>query len=430
MKKIYLLLLLLPALAATAQPKGKRIPLPKNGDNGFLFTAGSPYQPGDTLVLRAELNPWSYLYVGNVNGTAERPIVIINEGPVEMASGIDLENCSYIKLTGSGGRDRYGIQVKRSGGVALTIHGRSSNIEAERFSATDCNFGCWIKNEASCDTSINNWVLDHISVHDYEFRNIKTEGFYMGSTDANNASRPVNCNGVQQFYRPSRLGNIKIFNGLIAGTGRPAIQLSNAQVGMSEIYNNVITNVGQERNDQQGTGISLGLYTRAWVHHNNISNTLTWGIASLGGSGLIRIENNTIDRSGQLADLSLNWAQNIVIDTRSTSPADSTRFIIVNNKLGHPGKDVQNIEIWQSVKTYGRDNLICNNTVQGKPAGVKVADGITWRDCHGWQTASGASVPWLWIGLGAGAVAILGTIVYLRRRPLARRPVAHRSLTT
>src|ERR1700694_399909 len=413
MKKIFFSFILLLCVAPLFA-QGKRIYLPKNGDNGFLFTAQSPYQPGDTLVLRAALNPWSYLYVGGVSGTAQHPLVIMNEGVVELSAGIDLENCRFIKVTGSGSRDRYGFRVQHSGGVALTIHGKSADIEAERLLAFDCNFGCWIKNEANCDTSINNWVLNHISVHDYEFRNIKVEGFYMGSTDANNASRPINCNGVQQFYKPSKLGNIKIYNGLIDGTGRPAIQLSNAQVGMSEIYNNVVLNVGREMNDQQGTGISLGLYTRAYIHHNKIRNTLTWGIASLGGSGVLRIENNDIDTSGYLDGKPLNWPQNIVVSTRPTDPADSTQFIIVNNKLGHPGKDAQNIEVWQSFKTYRGDNVICNNTAQGRPASVRVPGNIRWRNCGKLQV-SGSGFP-IWPVAASGIVVVLMLLVVFRKR--------------
>lgn len=417
MKKIPLFFLLfVSALFCTAQ--GKRINLSKSGDNGCVFTT-TPYQPGDTLVLRASLNPWSYTYFGGVNGTVQKPVVIINEGIVEMSAGMELENCNYIKLTGSGSRDHFGIRVAHSNGVALSIHGKSSHIEAERFTALDCNFGCWIKNEASCDTAINNWVLDQVSVHDYEFRDIRTEGFYMGSTDANNASRPVNCGGVQKFYRPSRLGNIKIYNGYINGTGRPAIQLSNAQIGMSEIYNNEITNVGNEGSDQQGTGISLGLYTRAHVHHNKIRNTLTWGIASLGGSGTLLIDHNIIDSSGHLRDHSINWAQNIVIDTRPTDPADSTKFIITDNQVSNPGRDVSNIEIWQTLKTYTRDNLICGNTSAGKPALIKVADGICWRNCKVWQTASSNHFPWPWVG--GGAALLVAVIVMLRyRNPSSR----------
>jgi hypothetical protein len=355
--------------------------------------------------------------------------VIINEGVVQLGSGIDVNNCQYVKITGSGAKEKYGFRIEKSGGVALTIHGKSAHVEAERFYVEDCAFGCWIKNEADCDTSVNSWVLDDISVHDFEMRNIKIEGLYMGSTDPNNVSRPKDCNGVKYAYKPSKLGNIKIFNGIIDGCGRPAIQLSNAQVGMSEIYNNTISNVGREYSDQQGTGISLGLYTRAYVHHNKIKNTYTWGIASLGGSGLIRIENNKVENSGFLDGKRVNWAQNIVIDTRPTIPADSTKFIILNNQLSNPGKDVGHIEIWRSQDSYAAGNLICGNKAEGKPAAVKVAPGIRWMNCGASAftavPTSGISSLLPWIGAG---LAFIGIVVFfvLKRKKTGYKP-QHRS---
>ncbi|HWJ93000.1 MAG TPA: right-handed parallel beta-helix repeat-containing protein [Flavisolibacter sp.] len=389
MKQFLILLSLICAMfSVSGQNKGKRIYLTKNNDNGSLFTQGSTYEPGDTIVVRASLNPWSYIYVGGIKGTKKQPVVFINEGIVEFVSGIDVDNCQYLKISGSGAKERYGFRIKGSGGAAISVRGKSAHVEVERFHASDGSFGCWIKNEASCDTSVNNWVLDDITVHDYEIHNMKIEGFYAGSTDPNNASRPVNCNGTQQYYKPSKLGNIRIYNGVIDGTGRPAIQVSNAQVGMSEIYNNVISNVGREFNDQQGTGISLGGYTRAFVHHNKIRNTYTWGIACIGGSGLIRIENNVIDSSGYLDGRHLNWPQNIMMDTRPTIPPDTTRFIIRNNIVSNPGKDVHNIEIWKSLPTYGRDNIICNNKAKGKAATVGVAPGIQWYNCRVLQKSS------------------------------------------
>jgi len=399
--------------------QGKKIYLVKGGDNGCLFTQAANCQPGDTLVVRAALNPWSYIYLGGLSGSEQKPVVVINEGRVQLTAGLDIDNCRYIRITGSKGPDKYGFHISGSS-TALTIHGRSSHIEADHFYATDGSFGCWIKNEASCDTSINNWVLDHISVHDFELHHMKIEGFYMGTTDPDNTSRPVSCNGQSYFYKPSQLGNIRIYNGIIDGTGRPALQLSNARVGMSEIFNNIITNVGREGNDQQGTGISLGGYTRAWVHHNTIRNTLTWGIASIGGSGLVRIENNTIDSSGYLDGRSLNWPQNIMIDTRATTPADSTRFIIRNNRLSNPGKDVSNIQVWRSFPTYGAGNIICNNLTKGKPASVKVAAGIRWNNCGiAVVNPLSQSFPAWWFLLGGGIIVLLLLFVLIKKRTTA-----------
>ncbi len=365
-------------------------------------------------MIRAAANPWSYFYFGSLIGTAKKPIVIINEGTVEVTAGFDIEHSQYVKITGSGSRERYGFRIKGSSGTALSIHGKSAHIEAERFYVEDCTFGCWIKNEADCDTSVNNWVLDQISIHDFEMRKIRIEGMYMGSTDPNNFSRPKNCNGQMYHYRPSRLGNIKVFNGKIDGTGRPAIMLSNASVGLSEIYNNVVTNVGLEYNDQQGTGIAIGGYTRAFVHHNTVRNTYTWGIASLGGSGLVRIENNTVDSSGYLHGRSLNWPQNIVIDTRPTNPVDSTRFLVKNNRVSNPGASVKNIEVWSTLPTYGRGNIICNNTEKGKPARLGIAPGVRWADCNGKTTLSTGSGPSSWLYIGIGGTVVLAALLAFR----------------
>lgn len=425
---LWFLMLFSLTTAAAQQDRGRKIYVPKGADNGCMIMPGKiDYNPGDTLVIRGALNPWTYIYLGGINGTRERPVVVINEGKVELSAGIDLANCQYVKVTGSGSRDRYGFHIRQASGTALTIHEKSAHVEAERFYVEDAAFGCWIKNEAHCDTSINNWVLNDISVHDFQMHRIRIEGFYMGSTDANNEGRPIMCNGVQQFYKPSRLGNIKVYNGIIDGTGRPAIMLSGAQVGMSEIYNNTISNVGREYNDQQGTGISLGLYTRAYVHDNKIKNTYTWGIASLGGSGLVRIERNQIDSSGYLDGRTLPWPQNILIDTRRTVPVDSTRFIIANNILRNPGKEADHILVARKFASYAAGNLICNN---GKTARVHVEPGIAWKSCGTVNAAAGKSNSRMYvlglIGLsGLGLVALLYFISRGKTGFLAFRPFRH-----
>jgi hypothetical protein len=382
--------------------------------------------PGDTLVLTRDQSPYSYIYLSGLKGSKESPIVLINEGgQVILSAGIDMQSCQYLKVTGSGTKDRYGFKI-RNGGVAISIHDLSAHIEAERFYVDTAKFGCWIKNEASCDSAVNNWVLDDMAIHDFEMHHIGIEGFYMGSTDPNNLSRPVNCNGVSKHNRPSRLGNIRIYNGIITNTGRPGIQLSNASVGMSEIYNNKVTNCGTEMNDQQGSGIVLGTYTRAYVHDNHVRNTLTWGIVSLGGAGLVRIENNRVDSSGYLYGKRLNWPQNICIDTRPTDPVDSTRFIIRNNHVTNPGYDVANIEVWARQKTFfSSGNIICNNTTTGgKPAKIGTDPKVKWKDCKGTTAAATAKAGtrkslWIYVFvIGGGTLLAAGYVYALRTQRL------------
>lgn len=413
-------ILLLAVMAEAQKEKGKRIYVGKAPDNGNMISGGS-YGPGDTLVFRASQNPYSYVYIGGIKGEPGRPVVIINEGgQVQLKAGFSVEDCQYLKITGSGSKDQYGFNVEGTGGVACVIGKRSSDIEVSRLSVRNSEYGFWIKNEADCDSTINNWVLNNISVHHCLFRNLSSQAFYAGTTAAN-GERPIVCNGVQVFPKPGRLGNIKIYNNDIDSTGRSGIQLSAASAGMSEIYNNKIRHSGRQMNDQQGNGIALGSYTRAYVHHNDIKHTLTNGISCF-GSGLVRIENNTVDSSGFLHGQKLAWPWNILVDTRETIPADSIRVVIKNNRLGIAGNK-EHIYLGKTFNTWAAGNEICNNTVKGKPARIHTDPGIAWRDCKGktyMGTASSGPGKMLWIAAGAAAVGV-GAVVLIRKRKPVRK---------
>jgi hypothetical protein len=422
MKKMILACICLLALQVSwAQGgKGRRIYLGKAPDNGNMVP-GNYCGPGDTLVMKASQNPYSYVFLGGLKGEPGKPIVIINEGgTVQLQAGFQIEDCQYLKIAGEGSKDKYGFSVEGTRGVACVITKKCSDIEVTRLAVRNSEYGFWIKNEADCDSAINNWVLNNISVHDCLFRNLSSQAFYAGTTAAN-GERPIACNGVQVFPKPGRLGNIKIFNNDIDSTGRSGIQLSAASVGMSEIYNNRIRNSGRQMNDQQGNGIALGSYTRAYVHHNDIKNTLTNGISCF-GSGLVRIENNTVDSSGFLHGATLAWPWNILVDTRETIPADSIRVIIKNNRVGVAGNK-QQIYLGNTVKTWAVGSVICNNSVKGKPAKVHVDAGISWKDCKGksqLSTASGTG-NLFWPGIGVGAVCVSGIVYYLyvkRKKPV------------
>jgi hypothetical protein len=92
--------------------------------------------PGDTLSLVAGYR--DYLLIKNFRGTAEKPIVIINaEGVVSIETdnyyGISIQNCRYIKLTGTGDQNQtYGFQIKRvSKGAGVEIGALSSDFEID-----------------------------------------------------------------------------------------------------------------------------------------------------------------------------------------------------------------------------------------------------------------------------------------------------------
>lgn len=358
-------------------------------------------QPGDIFILEAKHNPWSWGDFSNVAGTAEKPITITNQGgQVIFNSGIGFGNGSdwsnpndkkpanfarHIKFIGTFENGVCGFKYNgQAGGPGCSIGGFASDIEVKYYDTEKGSYGFWIKNEADCDVKVNDHIINNIEVHFCKIRKPGSQGFYMGSTDPNNSDRAIPCDGVMKNYAPSRLGNISIHDNDIEETGRPAIQLSGASFGRSKIYRNKIRNVGNQGDGAQGTGISLGLYTKCDVYENDVSTTLTWSFASLGATD-INVHDNIFDNSGALINtltkgpMQLPWPSNIFVDTRHTIPTENTFFIIKNNQCGvHGSLNKFHIDVLKSKDTYAVGNIISGNTANGVPALVNVVAGIDW----------------------------------------------------
>lgn len=294
------------------------------GDGGYLNV--HPLGGGDTL----DLNNYQYTYVAiiNRNGLPECPFVVINSGGVAKLkyNQMEIDNCTYGIITGSGSGDAYGIKIQPLGedtigssAFGLNIHGRSKNITVTRVQIQNSGQGMSIKEDPSCADSLNypNWVMDSIFIYGNRITNCWNQGIYAGNTSPDNAidsysPRPVVCGLDTVYPRPMRLGNIHIYNNYIDSTGRGGIQLSSASKDRSYIYNNTVKHSGMGGDEAQGNGIVVGSYTRVAIYNNTVINTYSHGIASEGGSGdqNIEIYDNYIDSSGYLD----TW--NLVNDTQ------------------------------------------------------------------------------------------------------------------
>lgn len=425
------LFLVVPALAGA-----QRKYLTPKLDSGYYL--GPPqiflFHPGDTIVLKAPY-AWSYLTVEGFRGTPDKPLVIINEGGVvKFKDGIRLINDSYVKLTGTGSSDPYGFLVEQNAkgrpltGGAIQVGRRSKNVEVDHINIHNCGIGFVCETNEDCADSLNypNWVLDSISIHHCRIVGIWNEGMYIGNTSPDNAPdsydpRPVECGGKKIYPMPMRNGNIRVYENYVDSTGRGGIQLASASKGMSEISHNIVRHCGLNGDGAQGTGISVGTYTRVSIHDNIVSNTYTWGIASLGGSGtgtVLRIENNKIDSSGYLTHYKLanteryfidpakepvypaelDWPFAIEVGTRPTLFKDSTTFSIRNNTIGLYKSRKAAIQIQDKMRTLTRSgNVICGNknTTDGKPATVYIENPkgeIRVKDCSGGAVRSTASI--------------------------------------
>ncbi len=374
------------AQRATEHCKGKKIYVTKSADGGVYINGNSfSYNAGDTIVLRASQNPFSYFALDFfTKGTDSCPVAVINEGGiVQLTTGFSFTGCKHLKITGTGSIDKYGFKISQDGmGVGISVQGRSSNIEIDHLEIYNKHYGVWVKHEADCAYSLQfpNWVLHDISIHDNYIHNMQQEGMYLGSTDPN-GQRTITCDGKTISPKPMRLGNMHIYNNIIDSTWRGGIQLCDADSGYNEINNNTVTNCGFEYNTFQGNGIVLGGYSHADIHDNYIRTTYTAGIFSL-GAGLIKIYNNDVDSSGYLGGKKVDGMSSIMIDTRPTnvpSPGQPnplrTKFIIENNSLG-VNTDC-NVRVNKSFNTYQTDNIICNNN-----GNVKVESGVSYtKNC-------------------------------------------------
>ena len=399
---------------------GRSIKLSPGTDGGLSiqYPGVLQYHPGDTLLLNSEKS-WTYLYIDNFKGSASAPLVIMNDhrgivkftGPRE----IEITNSSYIKISGTGTRDVYGFFLegdpvyRLSAGKGIEVHMRSKNIEITHVSVHNKGFGFVCRTDNFCVDSLTypNWVLDSIFIHDCRIVGVWYEGMYLGNTSPDNAKdcydpRPIVCNGDTVYPMPMRNGTTKVYNNYVDSTGRGGIQLASASKGMSEIYNNTVKHSGMNGDTDQGTGISVGAYAHVSIHHNVVSNTFTWGIASLGGSGTgypLQIENNKVDSSGYLMqyDLvsekpkinaadqpafrdTLSWPGSIYIGTRSTHFTDSTTFRVKNNIVGTHKNAKASIAIYDDYRTMTKSgNILCGNI----NAGNQTAAGVYLSDANG-----------------------------------------------
>lgn len=375
-------------IVANFQCNGKKIYIIKDADEGKYINGNNfDYSPGDTLVLTASQNPYSYFSLESFHGTASCPVTIINEGgQVKLVNGMAFSNCTYLKVTGTGNNDKYGFYIEdpESAGVAIDVYGRSKNIEINNVYIHNKTYGFRVKQEASCADSLQypNWVIDSIFIHDNLIRKINKEGMYLGSINPD-STRQIDCNGDTISAKPLRLGNIRVSRNIVDSTNRSGIQLSGASEGDNIIGRNKISNCGYDFDSNESSGISLGEYTHARVRYNEITNTFAMGILVL-GSGKINIRYNIIDSSGYLSQHKANEMASIMVDTRLTSPVDSSLLRIEDNETGENTDN--NIRFYKTYNTYAKGNTICNNiNKEGKPASLKIEEGIEWRDCDGDQ---------------------------------------------
>lgn len=305
-------------------------------------------QPGDTILIdAAAVSPVSYIYLGVANNPNGAPIVVKNiNGQVQLTAGFSWSNSKGILVDGTGDpAHEYGFRVNSNKpldqyvqGSGINVDGYAKNVEIKNVWIDNIGCGLWCKNEPSCDAALNAHVIENVNIHHSKFTNIRIEGTYIGSTNVvkNGANvRSLSCNGVAQTIYPPQVGNIKINDNIFDSSGRAAIQMSQASVGLSEIKRNIVRNVGREYSDAQGNGINIGGDSKVIIEGNDISDTYVAGICSFGAFTVIR--NNIINNSGRLDGRYVPWVWGIWCEAKAAEPNEPQEVFIIGNQIGARG---------------------------------------------------------------------------------------------
>lgn len=326
---------------------------------------GTNINPGDTLQLIS--GPRDYLLFRFIHGNESNPVVIINKnGQVVINAlnpgyyGIKFQDCSFIKLTGSGHvSHQYGIHVDGVKlGTGLTVDNMSTNFEMEFVEINDIPIaGIYIKTDPTCstlETTRENFTMYDIKVHDCYLHDIADEGMYIGSSKYTGFD--IGCGTLL----PHLIDGVRVYDNIVKNTGWDGIQVSSAPTNCF-IYNNVIRNDSYRETNFQMSGILIGGGSDCDCYNNKIFDGKGDGIDIL-GLGNHKIYNNLIVRAGisyHPNDGSTNFPKHgIYVGTVPDATSPNSEMLIYNNTIINPkthGLKLTNVSI-SSYKIY--NNII------------------------------------------------------------------------
>jgi hypothetical protein len=331
----------------------KKIYLNKNADGSVWSTGG--VTGGDTLVIQAKQNPFTWAYFSCAGSDSSNPVVIIPEGGVVQLTSIGFgSGAKYIKMDGRLKDTLYGFNINQHANndysaatAVVSIEGTASDIVFMGWQGDSAQYGIWMKNEHFCDSLLQFHVFNNCEFAYFKMRGIRQHGSYIGATEIENTTRPSSCNGVDKLYNPSRIGNLKIHDGIIRAVGKNGLMVSDARVGRSEIWNMDIDSTGRQLDPAQGHGIASGGASNLYIHDNKINNTWLAGIAVFGGADVI-VENNVIGKTGTepFSGKKSGWTEPIrsVTDPRIPFKCSVT---IRGNTIGEGAEGLKKIGIYK-----------------------------------------------------------------------------------
>lgn len=328
-------------------------------DNQYITNYNA--SPGDTLCLMAGFR--EHLYLRDIQGAQDTPVVLINyQGVVHIESytnyGIRFANSRYVRITGAGSNEEYGIQIDTvSVGDGIDINFMSSDFEIDHLKIQNVKYsGIRVKTDPDCtfEAVRDSFTLYNVFLHHNYLRNIGTEGFYIGSS----FFLGHRISACDTTVLPHIIDGVKIYQNKLESIGWDGIQVGCA-LNSCEIYDNEILNDSQEEFYNQMSGIMVNPGSRCHIYNNKILDGKGTGIINQGAGGQ-KIFNNLIINAGKdyYPDDQLQRQQfGIFSKYQYIHPEDSSYYIF-NNTIINPKSD--GIRYFNQ---NSKENLICNNLI-------------------------------------------------------------------
>ncbi len=341
---------------AVVDPAGCKVTISQNGNYNAEQLG---VNPGDKICIRA--GTYNRIAIANISGSSGAPVIVTNTGGLVVfdgtsnPTGLALNNCDYVKLTGSGDPQvAYGIKVQKTGaGVSgITIANLSDHVEVEKVEVTGADFaGIMIKTDPTCDPATwrQNFTMRDVSVHHNYIHDVKGEGLYIGNTFYSQGVTRT-CDGQTVTLYPHDIVGLKVYENLTQRTGAEGIQYACASD--AEVHHNTVLDAGLAPFALfQSNGIQIGGGAGGRLYNNVIKNAQADGIIMVGHLGHNKIFNNLVidskdygifcdDRTGSLPNTPVLIANNTIVRTGSDGIGlfNEINFTTVaNNVIMFPG---------------------------------------------------------------------------------------------
>jgi hypothetical protein len=218
----------------------------------------SEVEPGDRLFISPRTTK---LTLRRIHGTAAQPIIVVNHGGQVIIEdedwvGIDVVDCQYLRLTGTGSGNEYGFVVRDPTNCGVFIRAGSEHIEIDHIEVGPSG-GAGIRAHSFYSDVPDGWVMEDIHIHDCYIHNTRVEGMYLGNyQDMHPASdgldvhdnilRSIDLEGIQV----KNFANVRIYHNDLRdigmryspGQGRSGIDLQHDHGSEGVVYDNYIEN--------------------------------------------------------------------------------------------------------------------------------------------------------------------------------------------